>query len=146
MTYWRTFYHLMWTTCDRAPQIDEARAVILKRSFRATCHDACAIVHAIGIMPDHVHLAVSIPPRLAVSDIVRQLSGSSSHLLNHAARTVPVEDFARQKEHGVLTFGERSLPDIAAYVENQRQRHADNLLWPSFELVDRPVHSLGEAS
>ena len=96
-------------------------------------------------MPDHVHLAISVPPRIAVSTLVRQLKGSASHLLNRMARDGRHGDFGWQKEYGVLTFGERSLPDIVAYVENQRQRHADNLAWPSFERTERDP-SLGEAS
>jgi REP element-mobilizing transposase RayT len=145
MTYWLTYYHLNWATQNRLPLIDEERAAILQRSFRATGHEEGALVHAIGIMPDHVHLAVSIPPRLAVSTFVRQLKGSSSHLLNHAARDDRDDDFGWQREFGVVTFGERSFPDVVAYVENQRQRHADNLAWPIFERTERD-RSLGEAS
>ncbi len=135
-THWRTFYHLVWGTRDRVPLIDEERAAILQRSFRATCHEAGAIVHAIGIMPDHVHLAVSIPPRIAVSDFVRHLKGSASHLVNHAA-VAGDPDFAWQGEYGVMTFGERSLPQVVAYVENQAHHHADNLAWPTFEQTER---------
>jgi putative transposase len=136
VTCWRTFYHLVWGTRDRVPLIDDERAEMLQRSFRASCHEAGVIVHAIGVMPDHVHLAVSIPPRLAVSDFVRHLKGSASHLVNHAAAQGDA-GFAWQGEYGVLTFGERSLQDIVSYVENQAQNHADRLVWPTFEQTDR---------
>jgi REP element-mobilizing transposase RayT len=56
---------------------------LLQRSFRAGCHEAGAVVHAIGNKPDHVHLPVSLPPRIAIAAFVRTLKGPSSHLLNH---------------------------------------------------------------
>jgi putative transposase len=137
VSYWRLYYHVVWGTREREGLIDDDRAEVIQRSMRAACHDAGTIVHAIGTMPDHVHLAVSIPPRVAIADFVKQLKGSASHLLNHAAGR-PDETFAWQREYGVLSFGERSLPQIVAYVENQVAHHAADDLWPSFELTERP--------
>ena len=64
--------------------MDDARPEIVDSSARAACREWGAIVHALGFMPDHVHLAVSIPPRVAVSDLVRMVKESTNHLLNHA--------------------------------------------------------------
>ena len=95
------------------------------------------IVHNIGVMPDNVHLAVSIPPRIALATFVRQLKGSSSHLLNHDGRGAGGSEFAWQAEYGVISFGERSLTDVVSYVENQARHHAEHVKMPLFELTDR---------
>src|SRR5215217_2405923 len=117
VAYWRLFYHLVWSTQRRHPQIDDETAELLRRSFRATCHDLHVIVHAIGTMPDHVHLAVSIPPTVAVTDAISRLKGSASHLVN---RTMTRDDrFSWQNEYAVLSFGERHLPSVVDYVLNQ---------------------------
>jgi REP element-mobilizing transposase RayT len=134
VSYWRLYYHIVWGTKRREPLIDDVRVAVIQRSMRAACHEAGAVVHAIGPMPEHVHLAVSIPPRLAIAAFVKQLKGGASHLLNHTA-TSPDETFAWQPEYGVISFGERSLPRIVAYVENQVAHHAADNLWPSFELT-----------
>ena len=91
-------------------------------------------------MPDHVHLAVAVPPRIAVADLVKLLKGSSSHLLNSQARTSTgfQERFYWQEEYGVLSFGERSLADVVVYVENQREHHANKTILPVFEQLERP--------
>jgi len=87
-------------------------------------------VYAIGFMPDHVHVAVSIPPSLAIADVVGRLKGASSHAVNQE------HPFAWQAEYGVLSSGEKSLPDVVAYAENQKARHAESRLWNLAELAD----------
>jgi putative transposase len=137
MSYWRLFYHVVWGTRRREPLIDDVRADVIERSIRATCHDLDVLVHAIGFMPDHVHLVLSVPPRHALSAVVKRLKGESTHLLNHSAGRNDVEWFTWQPEYGVLSLGERSLADVIAYVQNQRAKHAQDDLWPSFEIVER---------
>ena len=83
MPRWRLFYHVGWVTRGRQPAIDEEGARTVERSIRATCHAQRAIVHAVGVMPDHVHLAVSIPLSIAVSTFVGRIKGAASYLLNH---------------------------------------------------------------
>jgi putative transposase len=88
-------------------------------------------------MPDHLHIVVSIPPRIAVSDFVRRLKSAPSLLVNRAEGGSRLDAFAWQAEYGVLTFGERSLPDVVAYVQNQPAHHADSHLREPYELTER---------
>lgn len=109
---------------------------MVEGAIRAACREQGAVVHAVGIMPDHLHLAVSVPPRLAVAKLVRLVKGSSSHLLNHGSNAG--EPFAWQAEYGALSFGKRSLSNVVAYVVNQERHHAADDLWPTFERTERP--------
>lgn len=96
------------------------------------------MVHAVGIMPEHVHVAVSIPPSLSISNVVKERKGESSLLVNRTGAEHGADTFGWQGEYGVLSFGERSLATIVSYVENQEAHHATNDLFPTFELMDRP--------
>jgi REP element-mobilizing transposase RayT len=40
-------------------------------------------LHAIGGIETHVHIGLSAPPNLLISDYIGQLKGSSSHYINH---------------------------------------------------------------
>lgn len=42
-------------------------------------------IHAAGNIEDHVHVIVSIPPKLAVADCVRHLKGASTYAINQMA-------------------------------------------------------------
>ena len=139
MPFWRIYYHLVWGTKNREPTIDEVREETIRRSLRATSTQHQALVHAIGVMPDHVHFAVSLPPTGTVATLMRDLKGSSSHLINHPDRhPVSLQEFAWQAEYGVVSFGEASLSTIVAYVENQRRHHADQQLIQIYEQLERP--------
>ncbi len=40
------------------------------------------IIHAAGNVEDHVHVVVSIPPKLSVADCVRHLKGASAYAIS----------------------------------------------------------------
>ncbi len=80
----------------------------------------------------HVHLAASIPPRLAIADFVGRLKGAASYAPN-GAQHGPNARFAWRAEYGILSFGVKALPDVVAYVRNQPARHAANDLRPALE-------------
>jgi putative transposase len=136
MSYWRLFYHLVWATKGRKPLIDNERPVMIERSIQSTSLENGAILHAIGMVEDHVHVAVSVPPRVAIAAFAKQLKGQSSHLLNHGAGQGGQEWFRWQPQYGVVSFGERSLSEVVAYVQNQRAHHAANHIWPLFEITE----------
>ncbi len=133
MSYWRTYYHLVWTTKNREPWITPERMAMLQQAFRVVAKDKGAYTHAIGGMPDHVHVAVSIPPTITVSDYVGRLKGSSSRLISKSIEDPEIDVFLWQSQYGVLTFGERALPEIVAYIENQPTHHASGKLWRALE-------------
>ena len=83
MPYWRLFYHIVWGTAGREPPIQAEFEAILHRVIVAKATELGAFVHAAGGTEDHVHLAVSVPPRMALADFVAQVKGNSSHYANH---------------------------------------------------------------
>ena len=135
MTYWRTSYHLVWATKNREAMLTPERMQMLQQAFRVVARDNGAYTHAVGGMPDHVHVAVSIPPTITVSEFVGRLKGSSSHFIEKGLSHPEVDGFGLQSQYGVITFGERSLPDVVAYIEHQAERHANDDLWVSFEAL-----------
>ena len=133
MSFWRLYYHMVWATKNREALINDVAANEIRRSVQATSTDLGVIVHAMGIVPDHMHIAVSIPPRIAVSEFARKAKAGSSHLVNRSIQQ-PIGDwFLWQRRYGVLSFGERSLNDVIEYVNRQSEHHADDRLWPLFE-------------
>ncbi|GIW10806.1 MAG: transposase [Dehalococcoidia bacterium] len=133
MPYWRLVYHIVWSTRGREPLLDGEDERIVERSVRTTLRSFGAIAHAVGVMPDHVHVAASIPSSIPLSEVVGRMKGAAAHALNHTAPRSREVPFAWQGEYGVLSFGERALPDVIAYVRNQREHHAAQRLWPSLE-------------
>jgi putative transposase len=130
---WRLFYHLVWSTKGREPLIEEVHYDTLQRELRASGKRQRALVHAVGIMPDHVHVVASIPPSISIASFVGRLKGSSSRFLNRDFFAQSGTTFAWQGEYSVLSFGEKALQDVIAYADNQPARHASRNLWSSME-------------
>ncbi len=129
MPWSRLFYHLVWSTADREPIIDYAREELIHCHLREAAKRHNIIVHAIGGIEDHIHLAVSIPSALAVATAVQRIKGGSSRAINETLG----QEFRWQAEYGVDTFSKRHLKDVVAYISNQRKHHADGSLWLSIE-------------
>jgi putative transposase len=98
-------------------------------------------VFAVGGIGDHVHLVVSVPPSMALSDFVARVKGSSSHSINHELK-LPYR-FEWQAEYGVVSFGAKQLDLVTDYVRNQRSRHASRQL---HQLMERAWHEGSDES
>lgn len=130
MPYWRLHYHLVWATYRRLPLITETVEPQLYGTILGKAKELGVIVHAIGNTEDHVHVAVSIPPKLAVAECVKHFKGASARYIN---RQNPQDHFGWEKGYGALTFGDRAMEDVVAYVRNQKEHHSRNTTRASFE-------------
>jgi putative transposase len=74
-------YHLVWCPKYRRAVLVDAVATDLANIIRAKADELRATVHALEVMPDHVHLFVESEPTLPVQFLVNQFKGASSHLL-----------------------------------------------------------------
>jgi putative transposase len=135
MSWHQCFYHVIWATRGRSPLLRFDDIGPIEGIIRASSRERGVFVHAVGIVADHMHVAASIPPSMAVSEVVRLWKGGSSHLVN-TLRGPDVEHFAWQEGYGVLTFGRKALPDVVAYVLSQEVRHHAGDLWPGLERTD----------
>ncbi len=125
------YLHCVWATWDRlpllTPKIEQAAyAAILDKCRELKCEPL-----AIGGMPDHVHLLVRLHTTVAVADLLKEIKGASSHLITH--QVAPGEFFKWQGAYGAFTVSKDNVPDVKAYVEQQKQHHARNDLWGEWE-------------
>ena len=134
MTIWRLYYHVIFVTEGRQPWLRVEVRLRLLGALRQKAEELGCLLHAAFAMPEHVHLAISIPPAHSIARVVGQLKGASSHLL--AQELLEGQPFAWRRGYGVFSFGERSLPDIRRYIEQQEQHHASRRLWDALERTD----------
>lgn len=134
MPYWRLFYHIVWGTKNRLPLIESTWEAELHGYIRGKAAALECIPHAINGMPDHIHVVISIPPKLSVATLIGQLKGASSHRVNEIF--ISNNSFAWQAEYGVSSFSEKALPTLVEYVKNQKKHHANNTFTPAMENLD----------
>ncbi|GHT05553.1 transposase [Bacteroidia bacterium] len=78
-------------------------------------------LYAIGGMPDHVHILVSMSPKQAVSDLMAEVKRSSSLWINN--NRLVMGKFSWQEGFGAFSYGKSQASTIANYIEAQEQHH-----------------------
>jgi len=73
--------HLVWCPKYRRAVLGGAVASRLETLLRDKAQELEMTIHALEIMPDHVHLCIEFDPRVSVAEIVNRLKGYTSRLL-----------------------------------------------------------------
>jgi putative transposase len=130
-------FHITWHTADNNPVLHDEIEVQLHRHMRGRVLQTPGVYfHEIGGTDDHVHLVVSTPPTLLISDWVGKLKGGSSHFINHEIANRKILGW--QSGYGVVTFGTGHLPWVRKYVRDQRKRHANGQTFDRLEWTEPP--------
>ena len=74
-------YHLVWITKYRKPVLRGQIALRLRELVRQTCSTLDVYIVSGHVAVDHVHLLVSVPPQVSVSDLMQRIKGRSSRRL-----------------------------------------------------------------
>lgn len=123
MSYWRLYYHLVWSTKKRLPLIKPEKETELYGYIIGKADYLGCIIHAIDGTENHIHLVASIPPSLSISQFVKKIKGSSSHHWNYIFAT-DSDKFYWQEGYGAFSLGSRQLETAVNYVKNQKVHHS----------------------
>lgn len=133
MPFTRLRYHVVWATKNREHWLDEQIESIVYDALYGKAKELGSRIMVMNGWYDHIHLVVAIPPRLAVSDFVREMKATSSRKLN-IAHVLP-HDFHWQDGYGAFTLNPYDMGGVLRYVRNQKLHHTHNDLWLPYERV-----------
>ena len=71
-------YHVVWITKYRKQVLKGEIAIRLRELVRQTCATLDVQILTGHVSPDHVHLLVSVPPNISISDLMQGIKGRSS--------------------------------------------------------------------
>ena len=125
------YIHFVWATRDRLPLVTPNIERRLYRCLTELCERSACTVFAVGGMPDHVHLLVLMAPTTSISVLMKSVKGSSSRFVS--AELKPGDLFDWQDHYGAFSVSPRERGKIVAYIENQKQHHAEGTLYPNAE-------------
>lgn len=138
------YYHLIWATQGSEPLLTEpAQAEALIQIMQVQSTELEVTIHALHVMPDHVHLVCSTSPEWSIDALVQTFKRTSRLRLNQRFARPGPDGFAWHEEYGLRTFAESELPEIVAYVQSQRERHAIGDLWSAYEVFAAELPARG---
>ena len=90
----KLWIHAIWATKNRQELIDFSIEKQVYNYIREELIELGCPVRIINGMPDHVHALFLLNPQKSISDVIKQIKGSSSHSIN--AENLILEKFAWQ--------------------------------------------------
>jgi putative transposase len=114
--------HFVWHVKHRRPLITSSIEPRLYRYLRNYALKTDGLIfHEVGGVEDHVHIAVTIPPTVKISEWIGMVKGASSHYVNHELAKRKLLDW--QRGYGVVSFGTKDLPWVIDYIRSQKEHH-----------------------
>jgi putative transposase len=119
-------YHYVWSTKYRyhvlLPPVDTS----LKEALLALATERGYEVLALEVMPDHVHVFLSAPPKEAPAAIAKVLKGATARTLftRHPELRKRLRGHLWNPSYYVGTAGEVSAETIRRYIEAQKEEEA----------------------
>lgn len=114
-------YHIVWCPKYRRPVLVDAVDARLRELLVEKADELRMTIHALEVMPDHVHLFVESDPTRCVAEIVNRLKGYTSRVLREefpSLRSRLPTLWSRSYYAG--TVGHVSAETVQRYIDEQK--------------------------
>lgn len=116
-------YHLVWCPKYRKPVLTGAVEIRLKELLAEKAQELGATIHALEVMPDHVHLFLESDPTKAPAHLAAQFKGYTSRVLReefrHLKSTLPS---LWSRSYYIGSVGHVSDATVRRYIAQQKER------------------------
>ena len=119
-THLSLHYHLIFSTKNRHPLIDEAWRGRLHSFLGGAVRNLGGTPEAVGGMGDHVHLLMGLRANHTLADVLRDIKSASSHWVHD---TVGVRGFGWQDGYGAFTVSASLIERVKIYIAHQEEHH-----------------------
>ncbi|MEM9162375.1 MAG: IS200/IS605 family transposase [Cyanobacteria bacterium P01_F01_bin.4] len=126
------YIHCVWATWNRHPLITPNIRNSVYGSITHSAQDLGCTVIAIGGIADHIHLLTSLPTTLTVARLIKNVKGTSSHLINQEVN--PNQFFKWQGSYAAFSVSRRGLDPVSHYIQNQENHHRQKSPTSDWEL------------
>jgi putative transposase len=120
-TFTNLLTHIIFSTKDRAPLIDAELKPELHSYLGGMVREIKGKAYSINGTVDHVHLLVSLPPTISLSDAMKTVKANSSRWASQKWRGH--KSFGWQTGYGAFSVSKSSMQDVIKYIENQEAHH-----------------------
>lgn len=121
-------YHLIWVTKYRKEIFNTNEKVQYMISLLKYIASLNQIdIKEIEIIPDHIHLLISFPPRLSITNVVKVLKGASARKWFKqypGTKNLLWDGHLWSRSYYIGTVGNMSKDVVKKYIQNQRSTKA----------------------
>ena len=120
-TYTSLYIHCIFSTKNRLPLIVPEIQDRLWPYMAGIAKNNNLKALAVGGMPDHIHILLSLPATITVSKVIQMIKGNSSKWINDTFETP--SRFSWQRGYGAFSINFSILSDSIHYIQNQAVHH-----------------------
>ena len=113
--------HAVWSTKDWAQLINPPVEKEIYDFLKNQLEKLDCSVRIINGMPDHIHCLFYLDSRRSISEVMKQIKGSSTHFVNKNKLTD--RKFAWQTGYGVFAVSHSFSDRVYYYIKNQKKHH-----------------------
>ena len=114
-------FHIVWCPKYRRPVLAGRVDERLKELLTEVATEHGMTIHAMEVMPDHVHLFVEADPTLCVAEIVNRLKGRTSRILRQEFPSLRSRlPTLWSRSYFAATVGAVSEGTVRRYIEAQK--------------------------
>jgi putative transposase len=130
-SYNKIWIHAIWSTKNREPLIKSDFEKNLHNYLQSQLKEQGCKVSIINGMSDHVHCLFLLNSQKSISDVIKQIKGSSSHYINQLGITD--YKFAWQTGYAAFSVSESVFKKVYYYINNQKQHHSSKTFENEYE-------------
>jgi putative transposase len=119
-TFTNLLTHLVFSTKDREPMIVPELKPELYAYLGGLARELKGKSYGLNGTSDHVHLLISLPPVVSISDALRFIKSNSSGWVHDKW---PRRSFAWQLGYGAFSVSKSNVPEVLSYIRNQETHH-----------------------
>lgn len=120
-SYTKIYLHIVLCVNGRRSLISREWRDDLYKYINVTITNKGHKLYAIGGMPDHIHLLISMKPEQSLSSLIADIKRSSTLWINSTHLKTGV--FSWQRGFGAFSYAQSNVHNVANYIERQEEHH-----------------------
>jgi len=119
-TFTNLLTHLVFSTKDREPLIVSELKPELYAYLGGLARELKGKSLGINGTSDHIHMLISLPPVVSISEALRFIKSNSSGWVHDKW---PRRSFSWQLGYGAFSVSKSKMPEVLSYLRNQEAHH-----------------------
>ena len=118
-------YHIVWCTKYRRPVLKDGADTDCKVLLQELAKEYKFRIMAMEVMPDHIHLLIDASPQFCIPDMIRIMKGVTARKLFMSHPEMKGKLWGGHlwnPSYCVVTVSDRSLAQVEAYIESQKEK------------------------
>lgn len=120
-TYTNLLTHIIFSTKGRQRFITDEIKPRLHSYIGGIVRELHGTAYSVGGVSDHVHLLVSMPPAISISDAVRTIKTNSTRWIKQ--QDDALSNFEWQSGYGAFSVSQSNMNDVVKYIAEQDEHH-----------------------